>query len=106
MKKTDLAAKLALDIVPDEVKVSYTDLKPKSTNFFHTRWQQFWNNKIHKLFQKKSYTGRIETSFQKVQKGTNHYILIVHSSHKIYALLYVERRGITIVYSTSNTLHH
>ena len=39
-EKADTAAKLALDIAPDKVKIPNTDLKPKFRKFFHTRWQQ------------------------------------------------------------------
>ena len=62
------------------------------------------NNKLNK-FLLVIHAQRIENSFQKIQKGTSHYILIVHWSHKIYPLFYTQTKGMTTVFSMSNILN-
>ena len=38
VRETDLAAKLALDLVPDKFKILYTDLKAKISRFLQMKW--------------------------------------------------------------------
>ena len=48
----------------------------------------------------------METSFQKIQKGTNCYILIVHWSHMTYIHFYSITRGINTVYAKHLTMRN
>ena len=65
-KRADLAAKLALDLSPDNIFIPYTDLKPQINKFFLTKWQQHWNNNINnKLFQIKPTLGEWKPAFGK-----------------------------------------
>ena len=42
-----LAAKLALDLTPDNFKIPYTDI----SRFIHSKWQKCWNNNIHNMLE-------------------------------------------------------
>lgn len=68
-ERADLAAKLALDLSPDNISIPYTDLKPQIYKFFLTKWQQRWNgNTNNKLFQIKPTLGEWRPAFRKSRK--------------------------------------
>ena len=46
----------------------------------------------------------MKNSFQKIKKGTSHYIQIMHWSHNIYPLLYTQTEGTTTIYDKQSTL--
>ena len=41
-ERADSAAKLDLDLSPNNISILYTDLKPQINKFFFTKWQQRW----------------------------------------------------------------
>ena len=65
-ERVDSAAKLALDLSPDNTSIPYTDLKPQINLFLVTKWQQYWNDGINnKLFQIKPTLGEWRPAFRK-----------------------------------------
>ena len=68
-ERADSAAKSALDLIPDNFKIPYTDLKPKINRFPHTKWQQPWDSNIHiKLFLIKPTLGGWRPTLRKSRK--------------------------------------
>ena len=68
-ERADSAAKSARDLSPDNIAITYTDLKPQINKFFLTKWQQRWNNNINnKLFQIKLTLGEWRPAFRKLRK--------------------------------------
>ena len=46
-----------------------------------------------------------ETSFQKIKKGTSHYISIAYWPHKTHSLFYTQTGTTTAVFDMSYALH-
>ena len=68
-RKADSAAKSALDLRPEVLSISYTDLKSTISKFLHTIWQQLWDINIHnKLFQIKPTMGEWRPAFKKSRR--------------------------------------
>ena len=68
-KRVDSVVKVALDLKPDNIRIPYTDLKPKINKLFFAKWQQRWNNNINnKLFQIKPTLGEWRPAFRKSRK--------------------------------------
>ena len=67
----------------NKAKILYADLRFKINRFFYTKIAtilELTTTTITLLDQ--TQFGRMETSFQKIYKGTSHFILIMHWSHK------------------------
>ena len=97
-----LGNQVGLGFNPSKFKIPYSDLKPKINKFLHAKWQQCWNNNIHKKL-----LGRMETSFEKVKKRTRHYILVVYWSYQSYFfILKQEQQTQYLMYQTPCTVKH
>lgn len=68
-EKADRAAKSALKLTPDNIKIPFTDLKPKINKFLQNKWQQEWNqNTYNKLFQIKTKVNEYTPTLTKSRK--------------------------------------
>ena len=68
-ERADSDAKSAIDLSPDNISISYTDLNPQINKFFLTKWQQCWNNIINnKLCKIKPTLGEWRPAFRKSRK--------------------------------------
>ena len=54
----------------------------------------------------KAYFGRMETSFQKIKKGTSYYISIADWPHKSHSLFYTQEGTASTMFDMPDTLHH
>ena len=48
----------------------------------------------------------METSLQKIKKGTSHYISIADWPHKSHSFFYTQAGTATTMFDMSDTLHH
>ena len=88
-ERADSAAKLALDLSPDNISIPYTDLKPHINKFFLIKGNNAGIT-LQKTLPNKAHFRRIETSLQKIKEGTNHYISIVDWPHKSLSFFYTQ----------------
>ena len=59
----------------------------------------------YKFVQIQSTLGEVETSFEKIKKRTNCYILIADWPYKAYSLFHTETGTTTTVFDLSDNLH-
>ena len=104
-ERADSVAKSALDLGPEFISISYTDLKPTTSIFLHTKWQQWWDSNIHnKLFQIQPTLREWRSAFRKSRREQV-IILTVHWSYKAYSLFHTEKGTTTTVLDLSDDLH-
>ena len=91
-ERADSAAKLALDLSPNNISIPYTDLKLQINKLFLTKWQQCCHNNINnKLFQIKPTLGEWRPAFRKSRKNKTLYLYCGLATQVSLILLYSSR---------------